>query len=255
MAIADFKAIWELADSVCDSAEHIADRVIQLSEHTRGKLVKYAKAHSITNLPKVAGMNVGYGMKAWAAIMSVDMVGSSNRAVRIGARDTYITMHTYLPVMAEIASKKGFVVGLRGDGLFAAYGLTELTGTNKEVSPETAHEAVGNASRTGQAMIEAAEEVIGPILERKRIEGGIGVRIGVHIGPIVVTRIGLGSAQEVTAYGPAVNTACKMGTAGRVTVTHDANRVWTGREGGKISRSRAGNDWRLDFADLKMLNR
>lgn len=254
MAVADFAEIWSLAYERCDDACDIADRVIKFSERTANAHV-IKKARSIADLPGITQLDVGYGMSAWAAILSVDLVGSSNRAVKLGAKKTYVTMHTYMPVMAELASKHGYVVGLRGDGLFAAYGLTKLTGTGMEVTPEVADKAVGDAAKTGKAMIEAADEIVSRVLEEKDIEGKIVVRIGIDVGPIVVTRIGIDSAQEVTTYGPAVNAACKMGTPGHVVMTHRANELWKPQDGGTVEPKRHGSHWVMDFKNQRMLRR
>jgi class 3 adenylate cyclase len=254
MALTLFSNIWKLAVDRCATARHVADNVIQLSENVQNPR-RYAKSRSIADLPGVTQLEIGYGMKAWAAVLSVDMVESSNRAVRIGARNTYITMHTYMPVMAEIASVNGYVVGLRGDGLFAAYGLTKLVGTGNEVTPVVASNAVRNAARTGKAMMEAVQEIINPILESIGIEGDIQVRVGIDIGDIVVTRIGIDDAQELTTYGPSVNKACKMGIHGQVTISHRSRTVWSGKKGGRVTFHRSGSDWRLNFDGMRMLKR
>jgi class 3 adenylate cyclase len=255
LAVANYTDIKALAEVRCIMAIEAATR-IHLSENAEHMQRKSAKARHIQDLPDVAGMDLGYGMKAWAAILSVDMVGSSNRAVRIGARKTYVTMHTYLPVMAELASKKGYVVGLRGDGLFAAFGLTKLIGTNTEVDPEIASNAVKAASHTGKAMLEATEEAISETLVKHNIEGNVRVRVGVDIGEIVVTRIGIDDTQEVTTYGPAVNKACKMGSPGSVVISHRANNVWNRVKGGTLRMERTiGGDWRVNYGSMKMLRR
>lgn len=248
MAIAPQNAVRDLALECCDNAVKACD-VMMLSEG-----VQYGrKGMSVSTLPISRRLGLGWGFQTWAVILSVDMVGSSRRAERIGPRATYITMHTYLPVMAYLAGRRGHVVGLRGDGLFAAFGIRKEAGEYKAVTGEAVSEAVGNAARTGQAMIEACE-LLDQVLVASEVEGGISVRVGVDAGSVVVTRIGLEDAQEVTAYGTAVNNACKMGVSGRVTVSHRANGLWKGMPGGRIARRRHGGNWVLRFDGLRMLS-
>lgn len=249
MAIASRTKVRELAVGCCDRAVEACD-VMNLSEGVN----QYGrKGMSVSTLPISLRLGLGWGFQTWAVILSVDMVGSSRRAERIGPRDTYVTMHTYLPVMAYLAARRGRVVGLRGDGLFAAFGLKEVDGEYEAVTGDAVSEAVANAARTGRAMIEACD-ILGGVLEDNDVEGGISVRVGIDSGNIVVTRIGLDDAQEITAYGTAVNNACKMRNDGRVTVSHRTNRLWNGTPGGKIVRRRHGGNWVLRFEGLRMLS-
>lgn len=166
---------------------------------------------SISSEPCYAELDTSYGMGAWSVILSVDLRGSSNRAVRVKEKATYLTMHTYLPTMAELVRRaNGKIVGLRGDGLFAAFGLTKLVATGREVSPTVAGVAAKNAARCGKAMHEAVADILNPLLEQNDIEGGLKIGVAIAVGDIVVTRIGLDDATEITAYGPPVNQACKL---------------------------------------------
>jgi class 3 adenylate cyclase len=59
-------------------------------------------------------------------------------------------------------------------------------------------------------MLEAVADVVNPLLARFELPAGVRIGVGVDQGEIVITRIGLDDAHEVTAYGDAVNTASKL---------------------------------------------
>src|SRR5258706_6074673 len=114
---------------------------------------------SLQDDPRLAAIPNAYGMAAFSTVLAVDLRGSSARAVRIGAKDTYLTMHTFLPTMIHLVEcAGGIVVGLRGDGLFASFGLTPRI--DDDTKWEDGPESVREATRCGKAMIEAAEEVV-----------------------------------------------------------------------------------------------
>jgi len=215
----------------------VAASTIQFSARARYSKNERAgelQASMIGYEPEFAVLDTCYGMGAWASILSVDLRKSSERAVQVGAKDTYLTMHTYLPTMAELVAKAGGkIVGLRGDGLFAAFGLTKLTGKSSEVG-EAGSLAVQSATNCGKAMLEATDEIINGILVADGIEGGLAVGVGVAVGEIVVTRIGLTNANEVTAYGPPVNQACKLsGKIIGIRLTKGAHDVYPTAKGGR----------------------
>lgn len=255
MAITSFDSIQDIVNGCLEAAIEAAD-VIKLSESvkmTRGS----ARLSLLGSEPKFAKLPKFYGMKGWAAILSVDLRDSSNRAVRVGARNTYVTMHTYLPTMAAVVGKAdGRVVGLRGDGLFACFGLTELRGTGTEVTPEVGGKAVKDAANCGKAMIEAVNEAINPALARAKIPAGLEVGIGIDTGDIVVTRIGLEDVEEITAYGPAVNHACKLRAHNAVVISNRAYQIFPTSKGGRLTFQKSGNNWRVDYPrDMWMLSR
>lgn len=190
-------AILRVVDECLRKANEIADNHIVFNERAE------SKALFMANLPRFAAMPHTYGYSGWAAVLSVDLRGSSRRAVRIGPRDTFITMQTYLPTMAYVVGRTGgTVVGLRGDGLFAAFGLTE--GPKR---PPRSHraDAARDAVNCGAAMLETIDEYIDPGLERYDIEGDLRIGVGIAVGSVVVTRIGWEDAQEVTTYSPGQN--------------------------------------------------
>ncbi len=239
--IADFNEIEGFANECFDIANGAAATIQFSLNASRARYSKSAgegrqEPYLIGNQPQFAELDTAFGMAAYSVILSVDLRRSSKRAVEVGAKHTYLTMHTYLPVMAELVTRaSGKIVGLRGDGLFAAFGLTKLVGTGKEVTIEVAHAAMKNATRCGKGMLEATADIINPLLNRNGIRGDLAIGVGISVGEVVVTRIGLGDANEVTVYGPAVNQACKLcsKTTG-VALTGSAWDTYPTSSGGKM---------------------
>ncbi len=261
--IADFAEIEAFAAGVFNRAA-FASQSIEFSQtelkanygRRSGNLTEGALL--IGNEPQFAILDNTFGMAAWSVILSVDLRRSSKRAVEIGAEHTYLTMHTYLTTMAELVKRaNGKIVGLRGDGLFAAFGLTKLIGTGSEVTNHVAHTAIKCATRCGKAMLEATDGIINPLLARNEIRGDLAIGVGISVGNVVVTRIGLGDANEVTVYGPPVNQACKYcNKTNEIALTVGAWDIYPSAENGRIRfKSFEGGFTPLFPADYVMLKK
>jgi adenylate cyclase len=231
-----FEEIWDFASACCENAKEIAT-ALRLSANQRS--IKEAReAELLADLPGFADLPNRYGLTAWAAILSVDLRDSSERALKLGPKPTYVTMHTYLPVMAKLVHEAGaVVVGLRGDGLFAAFGFEKIS--SHEETPANCHDAVRDAALCGERMITAVREVVSPVLIENGIHGdedGLRVGVGVDAGPIVVTNIGFQRAAETTAYGPAINTACHLADgSNRIKISSYAYHLFPNGPEGKVT--------------------
>ncbi len=126
MPVARLADLLQLARRCRQEATNTAN-AIRLS--TYNEMVKYAKSYGAELLgdqPGYSELATFRGMKAWGALLSFDLRKSTTRALRVGPRDTFITMHTYIPTMLSIVSSAdGIIVGLRGDGAIACFGLVE----------------------------------------------------------------------------------------------------------------------------------
>ncbi len=121
-----FEELWSFASACCRKANEVATS-LRLSNNQL-QLKEAEEAELLGDLPRFADLGNGYGLTGWAAILSVDLRGSSDRALKLGAGPTYVAMHTYLPAMARLVNAvDAVVVGLRGDGLFAAFGFEEIS--------------------------------------------------------------------------------------------------------------------------------
>jgi class 3 adenylate cyclase len=147
-----------------------------------------------------ARSRIGVNHKEQVAVMSVDMRGSTALAKEHKADEMFVVIQCFIPLMAFVAKAlDGEVIGLRGDGLIAAFGFAE----------EKWGPCINRAYEAGMIMIEAHGEELAPFLAHKNYPTAKGVGVGVDNGRVTVTKIGLGEAIEVTAYGAAVNSAAK----------------------------------------------
>lgn len=177
MTIANFDEIDEFAREAYRLAEESAG-VIKFSV-TEGltknsRSITASAPYHIGNTPQFVSLETTHGVAGWAVLLAVDLRKSSDRAVRIGAKKTFLTMHTYIPTMAELVVRNGGKVGsLRGDGLFAVFGFKENTYPSRPVTEAEGAAAINNATCCGRAMIEATKEILNPILSEKEIEAGL----------------------------------------------------------------------------------
>jgi class 3 adenylate cyclase len=147
-----------------------------------------------------ARSRVGVNHKEVLAVLSVDMRGSTALAMKHDAEKTFVLMQCFIPLMAFVAvALNGEVVGLRGDGLIAAFGF----GATKW------SECINSAYEAGMLMLESQRDELTPFLRAKGYPTPMGAGVGVDTGTVTITKIGLGDAVEVTAYGTAVNVAAK----------------------------------------------
>lgn len=183
---------------------------------------------SLTHLIPVAQLDVGAAKKTWATVLYLDLRQSSKIAAEVSEKKFFMIIHGLIYTMAEVILEyEGIIVGFRGDGLFAAFGLDE-TGTCPN-TPEATSSAARSAVQCGKALLEAVDNVLIPELrDAFAIEfpndaycPPLTIGIGIDANPVVLTRIGLTDSNELTAYGHPVNKSCKLAddAAGEVYVT------------------------------------
>jgi class 3 adenylate cyclase len=151
----------------------------------------------------------GVNHKEEVAVLAVDMRGSTRLAEQNTADGMFVLVQCFIPLLAfAVHQLRGEVIGLRGDGLIAAFGFGDQhwrPGTNR-------------AYESGMIMIEAVRDELRPFLLKQSIPVPLGIGVGIDCGEVTFTKIGLGDALEVTAYGSAVNTAAKNSKL--------VNKVW-----------------------------
>jgi len=173
----------------------------------------------VADLPVPRALRLGWATKAWCGILFVDLRGSTERARLLGPAKTYITMHALLPALAHVvADSSGYIVGFRGDGLFACFGIDDRGENPAEMDKEAKENAVRDAGCCGATMVEAVGDVINPLLNEYDNSGDLVLGLGLDAGEVVFTKIGLHNAHEVTAYGDAVNNASKLASKSKGSV-------------------------------------
>nr|WP_262886319.1 adenylate/guanylate cyclase domain-containing protein [Clostridium beijerinckii] len=138
-----------------------------------------------------------------------DMRGSTNRAERIGDKDTFLTIHAIMPAMIYVVQAYGGkIVDLPGDGVMALFkgnpkGIVwEGTRGEEYMNEETL------AVRAGEMLLKAFEEVVNPILQEDEIEPVV-FGVGIDTGDVIVTKVGTDNIRDIKAIGTSINSASK----------------------------------------------
>lgn len=212
----DLQTVRDFALTQLENAKEFSRRIIVENSTVQRKAMRAKRSNeiwaSIADDPEFDSLCIGDGIGAWTSIAAIDLRGSTDLAESIGARNTYLMTHTLLPTLAYVCEQLGgHVMNLRGDGLFASFGLKKLSEYDDEPpSDEKIEKANGKAVGCGLALLQATNEAVQPVLNDEGIDVDLSVGVGVDCGNVIVTRVGWRTAQELTAYGPPVNRACKI---------------------------------------------
>jgi class 3 adenylate cyclase len=221
----------ECADDALEAAKTAGlDKFAEAILENSAEPHRYAKAMSLLQHDDYKDKALYFCEKAWATVLSVDIRGSTKRAMEVGAEATFITMHVYMRTMIRLVAKaRGIVVGLRGDGLLAAFGRKAYDGDNLTLTAEESDKALLAATSCGDAMVKAVVKLINPALLNRDVPGDLRIGVGIECGQMVITKIGLLDAHDVTGYGHCVNRAAKISSEGK-----NIDRVIIGRHARRI---------------------
>lgn len=163
------------------------------------------------------------------AVLFIDMRDSSKRAEIIGAQNTFLSMHAFIPAMLQVVEYyKGHVIDLMGDGIMVFfYGKDK--GFTKEI-------AIKHAGLCGRDMLKVVNEVVNKILAEDGIVFPIACGVGVDYGKTVITKIGIENVFDVKAFGDCINKASKYSKIRNcVKVSKKIKEHWPKGPNGKIS--------------------
>ncbi len=139
----------------------------------------------------------GFGTTLTAALMFADLRGFTALADTADTR-LIARLDRHLEAMAEpVAEQGGEVLKFLGDGLLAAFPITEA---------QTQEAACAAAVRAGQAALGRNREV-------NRFHAGeapLGLDVALHCGDVFYGNIGAANRLDFTVIGPAVNEASRM---------------------------------------------
>ena len=132
------------------------------------------------------------------AVVFLDLSGFTGLAEAVGperARDLLAEFQSI--VERDVVAHDGYVVSFIGDGVMTVFGVPEP-------KPD-------DAVRAMQAVLRLHESITAwlsalPPVTRDRLR----CRIGAHVGPVVVSRLGPAHHQHVTATGDTVNVASRL---------------------------------------------
>jgi class 3 adenylate cyclase len=170
--------------------------------------------------PALEDIAIGSGRKMRAAILFFDIRGFTKRTSSANLeklKETLYMLDCVIPIVMKIIyDHNGYIEKNTGDGVMAIIGAEE----SDEVS-------ANNALDTATAIFYAIKHIVNPHLESVGIEK-INARIGIDMGTLLFTRIGLASGTSkskrnfLTAVGPCANLASKIQNMA------NTNEIWTG---------------------------
>lgn len=170
--------------------------------------------------PSLEMMSIGSGRKVTAAVVFFDICGFT----RLTASDnpqtlklTLLLLNCVIPAMMRVLYRyNAYIEKNTGDGVMAVLGV-------ETVDDVTANHALDAA----EEMFYVLHHIVNPTLANIGMHT-VNARIGVDMGQILISRIGLPNGtsnharNSLTAVGPAANRACKLqGMAGE-------NEIWVG---------------------------
>jgi adenylate cyclase len=131
-----------------------------------------------------------------AAILFIDLAGYTGASERLGARRTRDILKAFHTIVVEEAERRqGLAMDFMGDGVMVAFGI-----------PDQGARDAANGILTAFDLVRAIDEWVA--------NGGSEelstVRVGVHYGPVVLSRLGHEHHQQVAATGDCVNVASRL---------------------------------------------
>jgi adenylate cyclase len=134
-----------------------------------------------------------------AAVLFIDLSGFTGLSEELGpdrTRDLLKALHTLIEHGATEFG--GLVLSYMGDGAMIVFGL-----------PETRGDDASRAVYCAVALVKATRSWLGSLPVGMHAER-LGVKVGAHYGPVVVSRLGGESYQHITVIGDSVNVASRL---------------------------------------------
>lgn len=176
------------------------------TKRRRGETAKGKSSSSEFRLPN-SRVQSSVGERRQLTVMFIDLVGSTALSARLDPEDYQAVVQTYQRTCAEVIARfDGSIAQYLGDGVLAYFGYP------------TAHEDdAQRAVRAGLEIITSIQEkVLAPLARENQAEGALEatyqlqIRIGIHMGPVVVGEIGSVMKREQFALGEAPNIAARI---------------------------------------------
>jgi adenylate cyclase len=140
----------------------------------------------------------GHGTERELVVLFSDIRAFTNFAEHRLPYDVVFVLNQYFKAMSEqVEAQGGFVDKFIGDGLMALFGLN----TDRDTACRQAVAAVKGMSEQLQILNRDLENELREPLR---------IGVGLHVGPVIVGRIGHGGAANLTAIGDTVNVASRL---------------------------------------------
>lgn len=133
-----------------------------------------------------------------ASVLFLDLSGFTGLSEQVGpARTHELLRDLHGRIEAIAAAHEGSVTSFMGDGAMILFGLPEGRDTD--------------ANRAAAAALDLAKNLLGWIADTPTLtRAGIGVRVGAHTGPVILSRLGSSDNQHITASGDTVNVTSRL---------------------------------------------
>lgn len=144
-----------------------------------------------------------------ATVLFSDIEGFTPVAERLGPEALIAWLELYLERMvAIVAEERGLVLRFIGDALLAVYGVPVARTREEDITADARA-----AARTALRMVAAVEALNQELAERGL--PAIGLRIGIHTGPLVAGSLGGAAHLEYSLVGDTANTAARLEALGK----------------------------------------
>ncbi|MEF2549832.1 adenylate/guanylate cyclase domain-containing protein [Aurantimonas sp. A2-1-M11] len=136
-------------------------------------------------------------VEQWAAVLFLDLSGFTRHSEALGPARTQSFLKAFHTLVVDtVADHQGVVMNFMGDGAMIVFGIVEQAGN-----------AAGRAFAAGLALAGRTHSWI----ETQQPEpGDLGLRLGLHAGPVVLARLGHDAHQQISVSGDTVNLASRL---------------------------------------------
>ena len=133
-----------------------------------------------------------------AAVVFLDLTGFTGLAETVGPERTRTLLKRFHALIEdEVTARKGLVTSFMGDGAMILFGLPDP-------DPKDACHAIEAAMALAHAISVWLDTVPADL------RGPMGVRVGAHHGPVILSRLGADRHEHITATGDTVNVASRL---------------------------------------------
>lgn len=163
-----------------------------------GQVLVWTEEIAASGEPTAGNSLEAYGQRRHLTVMFCDLVDSSALAGKLDPEDLRDVMDTYQRAAGRaVAPLGGHIAQYLGDGLLAYFGYPRAYG-------DTPVRAV----RAGLAVVETVLGLNAELARRHGVE--LAVRIGIHTGAVVLSRVGSEEHHEYLALGETPNVAARL---------------------------------------------
>jgi adenylate cyclase len=132
------------------------------------------------------------------AVVFLDLAGFTGVAESLGLRRTRDLLAEFQAMVdRDVVANEGFVANFMGDGAMIIFGLTDVCRDDAKRALKTIVQLHTSLAAWAAGLPPAAK-------------GQLTARIGGHFGPVMLSRLGAASHQNITASGDTVNVTSRL---------------------------------------------